>query len=167
MDVHQSTSGSKEELQVTHMKRWEGDKEETDSQMGLSAVVDLADPAQARAYVEGFRMGQLASSQGTNGTSSRERENVLRHGRSHSRSDSLSQSRSPKRSRSDVHRRPSESSARGSKNRRGKSPLRYYDGSRHNPTLPSTDRYRPGPATALEKEDSYGRLKMDDFSCKG
>lgn len=115
--------------------------------------VDMSDPLQARAFVEGFRMGQLAAA--PNRPSTEDRTEVQENKRM---SDSRrSRSRSPRRRR------------RGSRHR-SRSARPYFDGSRHDPSLPSTDKYRPaasGPlprdAEKSAKEDSYGRLKQDEY----
>lgn len=119
----------------------------------MASGVDMSDPLQARAFVEGFRMGQLSAMPGGRST-----EAQPEGGRSKKMSASLrSRSRSPRRCRQDSHR--------------SRSPRRYFDGSRHDPSLPSTDKYRPtGPALlrrdlkqAGKLEDSYGRLKENDY----
>lgn len=117
--------------------------------------VDMFDPLQARAFVEGFRMGQLA---GRPDRSSIEAQ--PNSGENKRTSASLqSRSRSPRRRR-----------RRRNSRHRSRSPRRYFDGSRHDPSLPSTDKYRPTRPAPLhrhvdqaEPEDNYGRLKEDDY----
>lgn len=169
MDFLHTVSGPVEELHARN-EEWEEDKEENGSQMGPGTAVDMTNPEQARAYVEGFRMGQIAALQAANGpsrgrvTAPREHEKKTRRGRSRSRA----RSRSPKRSHDDRHlRRRSRSSTRRSKSINKKCPPRYHDGSRRDPTLPSTDRYRPDPPVEPKEEDNYGRLREDDISYNG
>lgn len=146
-------------VQKRETRQREAEQEKGGFQPEPSSGVDMADPVQARAFVEGYRMGQLAAVGEANVSLSG--ENEFRRVRLRRRS----RSRSPKRSRIDPNHRSSQSSSRnftsGSKRRRQKSPPRYHDGSRHHPSLPSTDRYRPGPQG--KEEDGYGRLREDDF----
>lgn len=115
--------------------------------------VDMSDPLQAKAFVEGFRMGQLAA------VPKGRRVEARSEGKENKRiPDSLrSRSRSPRRRRGDSRHRT-------------RSPQPYFDGSRHDPSLPSTDKYRPAgsaplrrSAEQLAREDSYGRLKQDEY----
>lgn len=114
--------------------------------------VDMSDPLQARAFVEGFRMGQLAAAPKRPNTEDRAEKKENKR-----ISESLrSRSRSPRRRR------------RGSRHR-SRSVRPYFDGSRHDPSLPSTDKYRPAASGPLRrdaeksaKKDSYGRLKQDE-----
>lgn len=122
--------------------------------------VDMTDPNQARAFVEGYRMGQVADSRGSSTEAQADdiKQIVKQPNSSRRRSTRSARSRSPRRD----HR-----SYRG---HRSRSPPRYFDGSRHDPKLPSTDKYRPTPALAYrnadkpKKEDSYGRLKEEDYA---
>lgn len=115
--------------------------------------VDMSDPLQAKAFVEGFRMGQLAAVPNRLSTEDRAEGKQDRR-----MSESLrSRSRSPRRRR------------RGSRHR-SRSARPYFDGSRHDPSLPSTDKYRPAAPGLLPrdneksaKENSYGRLKQDEY----
>lgn len=146
--------------------------------------IDMQDPAQARAYVDGFRMGQLAALKRGDGPS-RERAAAPReqsprrrsflHEKFHSERATL-RSRSPKRSPSDSYRhRRSRSSAQEPSGRREKSPAPSHVGNRHERwvperAFPSTYRDRRGPATpaAQEKQDSQVRVKdEDDFDGEG
>lgn len=119
--------------------------------------VDMADPRQARAFIEGYRMGQQAGAR----SSSTEAQA--------SDTERVSK-RQPLQIRS--RSRSSRRDGRGKKRRRyrSRSPGRYYDGSRHNPALPSTDKYRPAPSLARRNvdkpkaEDTYGRLKEEDYN---
>ncbi|ROV94337.1 hypothetical protein VMCG_08656 [Cytospora schulzeri] len=121
--------------------------------------VDMSDPAQARAFVEGFKMGQVAAKRAGAGRGSspsrvkdsetrlrtRSRSPGAHDGGPHSNGGRRHRHRSPLRDRG-VTKIKSEFS----------SPPRYHDGSRHDPRLPSTDRYRPCRADA---EDQHGRLR--------
>lgn len=129
---------------------------ETSRPSGPSSAsgVDMSDPLQARAFVEGFRMGQLAAVPDDRSIE------VQPEGKENRRaSGSLrSRSRSPRRRR------------RRDSRHRSRSPRRYFDGSRHDPSLPSTDTYRPSAPVPLRRgyeqpvrDDSYGRLKQDEY----
>lgn len=134
---------------------------------GPSAEVNIGDPTQARAFAEGFKMGLLAASGDGRGSISGQRAHT-RSRRDRSRSRSRSRSRTPRRERRRRRRSRSRSPARYSKTKRERSPSRYFGGGRRDPSLPSTDRYRPNELDTLNKrngdeEDSFGRLKREDF----
>ncbi|KAJ4419560.1 hypothetical protein N0V82_004863 [Gnomoniopsis sp. IMI 355080] len=121
------------------------------SEPSSTSGVDMNDPLQARAFVEGFRMGQLAAVSNDRSAEARPA------GKENKRMSERSRSRSPRR-----HRRDSR--------HRSRSVRPYFDGSRHDPSLPSTDKYRPSGAASLRrdtgqlaKEDNYGRLKQDGY----
>lgn len=156
LDDQQESKSSKEE-------------EETDGDVlfmappgpGPASGVDMSDPVQAHAFVEGYRMGYATH---------------LRGSSTEVQVDDIKQivKQQPKSSRRRSRRSPrSRSPRRGhreDRRRRSRSPPRYFDGSRHDPKLPSTDKYRPTPAPAYrnadkpKKEDSYGRLKEEDYA---
>lgn len=122
--------------------------------------VDMGDPAQARAFIEGFKEGQIAAKRAAAGhqpspTRVKESETGLRT-RSRSPAAHNSSSRS-----SGVRRHRHRSPLRGAPKIKSEfsSPPRYYDGSRHDPRLPSTDRYRPCHS---DVEDQRGRLREFD-----
>lgn len=115
-----------------------------------SAEVDMTNPVEARAFVEGYKMGQLAAVRDAQAAA----EGLSPHLRG-DRFFSESRSRSPSRS------------TKGDRNYRCRSPIvptsqphikyeqgpavrsrSYYDGSRHDPSLPSTDSYRPRPPSS-------------------
>ncbi|KAK7735812.1 hypothetical protein SLS63_003772 [Diaporthe eres] len=94
----------------------------------VSSGVDMSDPVQVRAFVEGFKLGQLAAQQEAAGSRSSP-PNI---------SQSIRRSRSPGRGRSSSQSKPDESYRQrspirdASKTGRGAvSPPRYFDGSRH------------------------------------
>lgn len=124
--------------------------------------VDMTDPIQARAFVEGYRMGQATRFRGSSTEVNVDdiKQIVKQQPKSsgRGRSGRSTRSRSPRRSRRD------------NRGRRSRSPPRYFDGSRHDPKLPSTDKYRPTPTLSYrnadkpKEEDSYGRLKEEDYA---
>lgn len=150
---------------------------------GSGSCVDMSDPVQARAYVEGFQMGQRAAMRGRAGVSdesdlSAADKNTSRRASSPSNMLPLSRSRSPKRqSRIDRNYRDrSRSKELRVRGRRGRGR------GRETSSVPSNDCYRPeGPsrsgrsemesaqgwgrskADALEYGEDYGRLKEDDY----
>lgn len=164
--TNQPSRGAKERQQMMTEER------EESKNGGLSASpptpsrasgVDMTNPLQARAFVEGYRMGQAVS--GTNASSTSVQASDTK----------VVLKRQPKRSSS-----PHKADRRDKRGRRNRSPSppRYYDGSRHDRSLPSTDKYRPArpddkyrpvPAPVRRNEDkpkmenSYGRLKEEDY----
>lgn len=131
-------------------------------QPGLMAPssVDMTDPTQARAFVEGFKMGQVASQRanakhGSLPPRTKAPETGLRY-----------RSRSPAAYKSGSH-------GNGARHHRYRSPLRgapriksefsspprYHTRSRHDHPLPLTDRYRPCHS---DVEDQHGRLRDFD-----
>lgn len=110
-----------------------------------SSEVDMTNPIEARAFVEGFKMGQLAAMRDAQAAAK-----ALSPPSMSSRSFPRSRSRSPVRS------------TKGDRIRHHRSPIararpRYTDGNRHarDPSLPSTDRYRPRLSS---KDPNFGRL---------
>lgn len=108
-----------------------------------SSEVDMTNPVEARAFVEGYKMGQQAAMRDAQ-VAAEGLASPLMAKRSFTASRSRSLSRSTKGDRSYRHRSPPPTSSRlYIKHENGSSSPRYYDGSRHDPSLPSTDRYRP------------------------
>lgn len=98
------------------------------SNASVSASVDMSDPAQARAFVEGFKVGQLAAQREAAGCGSSPPSIPQSRGRSRSpgrgRSSSQSKAGEAYRQRSPIRD--------GLKTSHGAlSPPRYFDGSRH------------------------------------
>lgn len=119
--------------------------------------VDMNDPVQARAFVEGFKMGQVASQGATAGRES------LTSGTEDPDTRQRNRSRSPTAHKSSPHstgvrRHRHRSPLRGAPKIKSEfsSPLRPRNIGRHEPPLPSTDRYRPWYDGV---ENQYGRLR--------
>ncbi|KAL1873559.1 hypothetical protein Daus18300_003924 [Diaporthe australafricana] len=110
------------------------------SSPSVSSGVDMTDPEQARAFVEGFKIGQLAAQREAAGISSSPSDTSLmrRRSRSPAHQNSSSQGKSDEAYRQRSPVRDATKRSRGAP-----SPPRYFDGSRHDVRLPSTDRYRP------------------------
>ncbi|KAG8163235.1 hypothetical protein KVR01_006532 [Diaporthe batatas] len=109
----------------------------------VSASVDMSDPAQAQAFVEGFNVGRLAGLREASGSGASPPSipQSRRRSRSPGRGRSSSQSKAEKAEEPYRQRSPIRNATRTS--RTAPSPPRYFDGSRHDARLPSTDRYRP------------------------
>lgn len=155
-----------EELRWQLMRRHKTKNAEIPQPSPLEASgVDMSDPTQARAFVEGFKIGQMAAQRaaGRNGSSvssikesqtqrrTRSQSPAIQDGSSHSNGGRRYRYRSPLRGSSKV-------------NCDSASPPRYYDGGRHDPRLPSTDRYRP---CHPDVEDTHGRLHESDEAHQG
>lgn len=156
----------------------------TEHRPNANNEIDMKDPTQARAYVEGFRMGQLAALE-RGDVSSRERVVAPREQSPRRRSALCEKppsqrltlcSHSPKRSPDDSHRRRrSRSNAQEPNSQHEKSPVPSHEGSCHERwvperAFPSTYRDLRGLATpaAQEKQDSQVRTKdEDDFDGEG
>lgn len=116
--------------------------------------VDMANPIEARAFVEGYKMGQAAM------RGAQAAADAFSSPRALNRSFIKSRSRSPdhsiKRDRSYRERSPVKTSVQASiKSEQHLSSPRYYDGSRREPYLLSTHQYRP----RLDRKDpNFGRL---------
>lgn len=94
----------------------------------LSSGVDMSDPVQVRAFVEGFKLGQLAAQQEAAGSRSPP-PNIPQSRR---RSRSPGRGRSSSQSKADESYRQRSPIRDTSKTDRGAvSPPRYFDGSRH------------------------------------
>lgn len=120
-----------------------------------SSEVDMTNPIEARAFVEGFKMGQLAAMRDAQAAAE-----VLSPPPMSNKGFTWSRSRSPSRStkgdRNHRHRSPFARVPQPIIKREQTSvPPRYHDGSRRDPSLPSTDRYRP---RLLSKDPNFGRL---------
>lgn len=90
--------------------------------------VDMTDPAQARAFVEGFKVGQLAAQREAAGSGS----SPSSIPQSRRRSQSPGRGRSSSRSKADESYRQRSPIRDATKTSRGAlSPPRYFDGSRH------------------------------------
>ncbi|POS69582.1 hypothetical protein DHEL01_v212024 [Diaporthe helianthi] len=135
-----------EELRQLLKRRHQAKSTETQSSGNsppASSSVDMSDPAQAQAFVEGFNVGRRAGLREASGSGpsppsipqSRRRSRSPGRGRSSSQSK-VAKSEEPYRQRSPIR-----DAIRTS--RIAPSPPRYFDGTRHDSRLPSTDRYRP------------------------
>lgn len=94
----------------------------------VSSGVDMTDPAQARAFVEGFKVGHLAAQREAAGSGS----SPPNLPRSRRRSRSPCRGRSSSQSKAEESYRQRSPTRDGTKTSRGaSSPPRYFDGSRH------------------------------------
>lgn len=102
--------------------------EPAQSSPAASSSVDMTDPAQARAFVEGFKVGQLAAQREAagNGSSPLSIPQSRRRSRSPGRRRSSSQSKADESYRQRSPIRDATKTSRGAV-----SPPRYFDGSRH------------------------------------
>lgn len=98
------------------------------SSPSVTSGVDMTDPAQARAFVEGFKIGQLAAQRGAagGGSSPPSAPQSRRRSRSPGRRRSSSQGKADESYRQRSPVRDATKSSRGVF-----SPPRYFDGSRH------------------------------------
>lgn len=122
-------SRREEELRRTLKQRHQTKSAEPpQSSPPVSSGVDMSDPVQVRAFVEGFKLGQLAAQQeaARSGSSPPSIPQSRRRSRSPGRGRSSSQSKAgePYRQRSPI--RDTSKASRGAL-----SPPRYFDGSRH------------------------------------
>jgi hypothetical protein len=100
-----------------------------------SSCVDMTDPAQARAFVEGFHVGHLAGLREAAGSGSSPPS--IPQSRRRSRSPGRGRSASPSRADGKYrHRSPIHGATKAS--RSAPSPPRYFDGSRHGKSMQAT-----------------------------
>ncbi|CAN8101191.1 unnamed protein product [Discula destructiva] len=127
--------------------------------------VDMTNPLQARAFVEGYRMGQAGAAHRSSPPDFQAPDFQAPDFQVSNKMLRRSRSRSPRHD----HRRERRSCTYRSRSAR-----------RHDPALPSSDSYRPGSPVAhrpgfasarrnadklkVEVEDNYGRLKREDHS---
>lgn len=122
-----------------------------------SSGVNMSNPVEARAFVEGYKMGQRASMRDTQtmATGHPLAPGILKRTRSRSPPSTRSNMGSNHyRNRSPVGREFITSVNPD----RNCSPPRYYNGNRRDRSLPSTDRYRPHPV-----DHNYGRLREGNY----
>lgn len=94
----------------------------------VSSAVDMADPAQAQAFVEGFKVGRLAGLREAAGSGSSPPS--ISHSRRRSRSPGCDRSGSQIKA-DELYRQRSPIRDAAKASRSAPSPPRYFDGSRH------------------------------------
>ncbi|ROW14763.1 hypothetical protein VPNG_03836 [Cytospora leucostoma] len=147
-----------EELRQQLMRRNKSKiAETTQYNLMASSNIDMGDPAQARAFVEGYKMAQLAAQRAADEPRSLSRHEPSPKLRTRSRSPTSQKAGSHSRGgRAHRHRSPFRDSSRA----KGASSSRHNHGARrHRSGLPSTDRYRP---SHIDAEDRRGRLREFD-----
>lgn len=151
-----------EELRQQLMRRHKSNiAEKTQYNLMASSNIDMGDPSQARAFVEGYKMGQLAAQRAAGEPRSLSCHKSGPKVPTRSRSPTAQKAGSHSRGgRAHRHRSPFRDSSRA----RGATSSRHdHRDRRHPSSLPSIDRYRP---SHIDAEDRRGRLREFDHGRK-